>query len=243
MDNKTLTIDLVKQINKDTYYMKLRGDCREIRAPGQFINISLPGRFLRRPISIFEYTDDSVSVLFKVVGRGTADMADMTPGTDLEVLLPLGNGFDVNLAGNTPLLVAGGIGMPPIYGVARELCARGISPQIICGFNTENDVLPLECFTELGLRPTVTTIDGSVGKKGLVTDVMREMTFDYVFACGPKAMLRAVYEQSPSGQFSFEERMGCGFGACMGCTCRTKNGFKRICTDGPVLSREEIIWD
>ena len=243
MDNKTLTIDIVKQINKDTYYMKLLGDCRAISAPGQFIDISVPGRFLRRPVSIFRYTDDSVSILFKVVGKGTADMAAMTPGTELEVLLPLGNGFDVSLSGSAPLLVAGGIGMPPVFGVARELCARGIKPRVICGFNTESDVLPMCCFRELGLEPVITTADGSAGEKGLVTDAMRKMTFDYVFACGPKAMLRAVYDQSPDGQFSFEERMGCGCGACMGCTCRTKSGFSRVCADGPVFPRDEILWD
>ena len=242
MDRQLLTIEENKSVTYDTWYMKLSGDCSAISAPGQFINIRLDGFFLRRPISIYDHGDSWVSILYKVLGKGTAAMSKMRPKETLDVLLPLGNGFDVSLCTGRTLLAAGGIGMPPMYGIAKELCARGITPQLALGFNTEADILPLQPLEDLGIHPVIATADGSCGIKGFVTDAMDTLDYDYVCTCGPEPMLKAVYEKMPAGQLSFEERMGCGFGACMGCSCKTKYGNKRICKDGPVLLKKEIVW-
>ncbi len=242
MDRQLLTIEANTPVTADTWHMKLTGDCAAISAPGQFINIRLDGFFLRRPISIYDHEDGWVSILYKALGQGTRAMSEMTPGQTLDVLLPLGNGFDVSLCTPHTLLAAGGIGMPPMYGIAKELCSRGITPQVALGFNTEEDILPLQPFRDLGIEPVIATADGSFGVKGFVTDAMETLDYDYVCTCGPEAMLKAVYEHMPDGQLSFEERMGCGFGACMGCSCRTKYGTKRICTDGPILMKDEVIW-
>ena len=244
MDRKFLTIMRNEPVTHDTRFMELAGDCREITKPGQFLNIRLDGCFLRRPISIYDWTEDRVSILYKVVGKGTRQMADMHPGETLDVLLPLGNGFCTDLHGRKPVLIGGGIGMPPMYGVAKALRRDfpDLPVQVILGFNTAEDILPTEAFRKLDVEPVITTADGSAGMKGFVTDALEQTEQDYVFACGPEPMLRAVWPLAEDGQFSFEERMGCGFGACMGCSCRTKYGTKRICKDGPVLMREEIIW-
>lgn len=242
MDRQILTIEENVSVTHDTWYMRLSGDCSGISAPGQFINIRLDGFFLRRPISIYDHGDTWVAILYKVLGKGTDAMSRMQPGAELDVLLPLGNGFDVEKCTGHTLLAAGGIGMPPMYGIAKELCARGITPQLALGFNTKEDILPLQPFEDLGIRPVIATVDGSAGIRGFVTDAMDTLEYDYVCTCGPEPMLKAVYEKMPDGQLSFEERMGCGFGACMGCSCRTKYGTKRICKDGPVLMKEEVIW-
>lgn len=244
MDRKFLTITRNEPVTHDTWFMELAGDCREITTPGQFLNIHLEGCFLRRPISIYDWTDESVSILYKVVGKGTRQMAAMGAGETLDVLLPLGNGFRTELHGRNPVLIGGGIGMPPMYGVAKALRRDfpDLPVQVILGFNTSADILPTEAFRKLGIQPIIATADGSAGVKGFVTDALRQVEQDYVFACGPEPMLRAVWPLAEDGQFSFEERMGCGFGACMGCSCKTKYGTKRICKDGPVLMREEIIW-
>lgn len=242
MDRQILTIEENTQVTRDTWFMKLSGNCSGISAPGQFINIRLDGFFLRRPISIYDHGETWVSILYKLLGRGTKSMSQMTPGQTLDVLLPLGNGFDVSLCTENTLLAAGGIGMPPMYGIAKELKEKGITPQLTLGFNTKEDILPLQPFEDLGIHPVIATADGSFGIKGFVTDAMKTMNYDYVCTCGPEPMLKAVYEQMPDGQLSFEERMGCGFGACMGCSCKTKYGSKRICTDGPILMKDEVIW-
>lgn len=242
MDRRILTIDEHYEIAEDAWFMKLRGRCGDIEKPGQFINIKLQSRFLRRPISIFDHGASWVSIIYKALGSGTREMTQMNPGDTLDVLLPLGNGFDVEKCTEHTVLVGGGIGMPPMHGVAKELVRRGIKPSVVLGFNSKREVLPTKSFEKLGIKPIITTVDGSAGKKGLVTDAMEELRYDYVCACGPEPMLKAVYEIIPDGQLSFEERMGCGFGACMGCSCKTKYGYKRICTDGPVLNKEEIIW-
>lgn len=238
---KTLTVERVQSVNRTTFALHFTGDCVGIRAPGQFMNIRTGG-FLRRPISIWDWDDSHVSILFKVVGQGTRELSRLKPGDTVQALMPLGNGFDPGKCRGRVLLCAGGIGMPPVYALAKALVRRGIHPQVALGFNTDSDILPYGGFRGLGLEPVIATADGSFGKKGLITDVMREMDFDYVCACGPKPMLRAVYDLAPDGQFSFEERMGCGFGACMGCSTKTKNGYKRICKDGPILYYDEIIW-
>lgn len=242
MNRQILTVSQVKQVNRDNYYMELQGDTREIHCAGQFIDILLPDHFLRRPISIYDYAEDRLSILFKTVGSGTRELAGARIGDTVDVLLPLGNGFHRKIPGSDPVLVGGGIGMPPIYCLAKEFAQNGFLPKVILGFNRKEDILPLDGFQNLGIEPVITTTDGSMGIKGLVTDAMEKITYDYVFCCGPEPMLKAVYDHASDGQFSFEERMGCGFGACMGCSCRTKYGFKRICKDGPVLERDEIIW-
>ena len=230
-------------IAKDIYKMVLAGDTTAITAPGQFINIALDGFYLRRPISVCDFDSDTVTIIYKTVGRGTRYMSTLGSGARLDVLSGLGNGFDVAAGGEKPLLIGGGVGVPPMFRLAKELCAAGRQVSVILGFNTAADVFCADEFRALGAQVHITTADGSVGTKGFVTDAMRGMEYTYTYACGPEPMLRAVYAAAQtSGQYSFEERMGCGFGACMGCSCKTKYGNKRICKDGPVLVKEEIIW-
>lgn len=230
-------------IAKDIYKMVLEGDTTAITAPGQFINIALDGFYLRRPISVCDFDSDTVTIIYKTVGRGTRYMSTLGSGARLDVLSGLGNGFDVAAGGEKPLLIGGGVGVPPMFRLAKELCTAGRQVSVILGFNTAADVFCADEFRALGAQVHITTADGSVGTKGFVTDAMRGMEYTYTYACGPEPMLRAVYAAAQtSGQYSFEERMGCGFGACMGCSCKTKYGNKRICKDGPVLVKEEIIW-
>ncbi len=231
-----------KEIAKNTYEMVLLGDTSDISASGQFVNIKLDGFYLRRPISVCDVRDSELTLIYKVVGHGTEAMAKMTGGEELLVLTGLGNGYDLSLSGDKPLLIGGGAGVPPMYYLARMLVAEGKTPSVILGFGSADEVFYKEKFEELGASVTVTTVDGSEGVRGFVTDAMKD-GYTYFYTCGPEPMLKAVYDKSTSsGQFSFEERMGCGFGACMGCSCQTKYGNKRICRDGPVLVKEEIIW-
>ena len=223
--------------------MRLVGDVSDITKTGQFINIKLDGFYLRRPISVCDRDETSVTILYKIVGHGTEAMAAMQEGT-LDVLTGLGNGYDTSKAGDRPLLVGGGVGVPPLYMLAKELIAAGKKVTVILGFNTKDEIFYEEEFRALGATVYVTTVDGSYGVKGFVTDAMKDLDYTYFYTCGPEPMLRALYNASKtSGQFSFEERMGCGFGACMGCSCKTLYGNKRICKDGPVLEKEEIIWE
>ncbi len=228
---------------KDTYLMILTGDTEAITGPGQFVNIALEGNFLRRPISVCDYKPGELTLIYKVVGRGTAQMRTMPAGTKLDILTGLGNGYDLEPSGDKPLLIGGGAGIPPLYALAKKLLAQGKHPAVILGFNRAEERFFQREFEELGVAVTVATADGSVGVKGFVTDAMPQDGYTYIYTCGPEPMLRAVYDKSVTpGQFSFEERMGCGFGACMGCTCQTKYGNKRICREGPVLEKEEILW-
>ena len=229
-------------LTDSVYRMTLRGDTSRITAPGQFVNIKLEGKFLRRPISVCDYEDGKLTIIYKVVGKGTAQMSAMQAGQALDILTGLGNGYDMEKSGDMPLLLGGGVGVPPMYGLAKRLTAQGKKVTAILGFNTASEVFYADEFKALGCDVVVTTADGSLGIKGFVTDGMPE-TYSYIYTCGPEPMLKAVYNAAKtSGQFSFEERMGCGFGACMGCSCKTKYGNKRICKDGPVLEKEEIIW-
>lgn len=229
-------------LTENVYKMVMHGDTSAITAPGQFVNIKLEGLYLRRPISVCDVQGDELTIIYKVVGKGTKQMSGMKEGK-LDVLTGLGNGYDLTLSGDQPVLMGGGVGVPPMYLLAKRLMAEGKKVSVILGFNTKSEVFYEEEFKALGCDVTVTTVDGSYGMKGFVTDALKEMTYTYFYTCGPEPMLRAVYDRSAtSGQFSFEERMGCGFGACMGCTCETKYGNKRICRDGPVLEKEEIIW-
>ncbi len=237
------TIISNEKIAKNTYKMVLSGTACGC-APGKFVNIKIDGFFLRRPISVCDQEGDKLTLVYKAVGKGTEKMAAMTAGEKLNILAYLGNGYDLSKSGDAPLLIGGGVGVPPLYMCARKLIDEGKKVTVILGFNTAEEVFYKDEFESLGARVLVATADGSVGTKGFVTDAMKEVdTYSYFYTCGPEPMLKAVYAATAtSGEFSFEERMGCGFGACVGCTCKTKYGNKRICKDGPVLVKEEIIW-
>ena len=223
--------------------LRLRGDCSAIERPGQFVNIALPGLFLRRPFSVSDWNDDSLTLHYELVGKGTELLRSMQKGEKLDLLTGLGNGFDLSLAGERPLLVGGGSGVSPLLGLARRLVQQGSRPHVILGFDTREDIFLVDEMFHLSLSPSVTTADGSFGIRGLATDAM-DLPHSFFYACGPEAMLRAVAQKSPvSGQLSFDARMGCGFGACMGCTKETLNGPRRVCRDGPVFLKEELTWD
>ncbi len=230
-----------KKIAKDVFEMVLEGDTQYITAPGQFINIQLDGKFLRRPISVCDYDETTVTIIYKVVGEGTEMMSELPAGEMLDVLTGLGNGYDIS-KGTKPMLIGGGVGVPPMYNLCKKLIAAGQKPVVILGFNTKDEIFYEDKFKALGAEVRVATADGSYGIKGFVTDAFVD-DYDYFYTCGPMPMFKAIEAKvTTSGQYSFEERMGCGFGACMGCSCKTKYGNKRICKDGPVLVREEIIW-
>ena len=232
-----------KPLTDCVYKMVLQGDTSAITAPGQFVNIKLEGLFLRRPISVNDVNGDLLTIIYKVVGKGTAQMAAMTEG-ELDVLTGLGNGYDLTLSGDRPVLLGGGVGVPPMYMLAKQLIAQGKKVRVILGFNTAAELFYEEEFKALGAEVTVTTVDGSKGIKGFVTDALSTMDYSYFYTCGPEPMLKAVYKTAKtSGQMSFEKRMGCGFGACMGCSCKTITGYKRICKEGPVMKKEEILWE
>ena len=231
------------QLNSSVFKMRLHGDVSDITASGQFINIQLEGHYLRRPISVCDVDSDSVTILYKVVGHGTEQMSKMAVGEELDVLTGLGNGYDLSLSGDEPLLLGGGVGVPPLYLLARKLIKDNKKVHVVLGFNTKDEVFYEHEFKDLGAEVTVTTVDGSYGVKGFVTDALPD-NYTHFYTCGPEPMLKAVFRSTKTGgQFSFEERMGCGFGACMGCSCKTVTGYKRICKDGPVLLKEEILWE
>ena len=226
--------------------MTLSGDISAITAPGQFVNLKIEDAYLRRPISVCDYSPEKgeLTLIYKVVGKGTEIMSEMKEGTVIDTLTGLGNGYNTAKSGDRPLLIGGGVGVPPMYNLAKKLISEGKTVTVILGFNTADEVFYKEKFEALGATVYITTVDGSVGMKGFVTDVMKELDYTYFFTCGPMPMFRAIERTAKtSGQYSFEERMGCGFGACMGCSCETLYGNKRICVDGPVLEREEIIWE
>ena len=235
LDNLPLTRDVMK--------MTLSGDTSAITAPGQFVNIALEGKFLRRPISVCDYDESTLTIIYKVVGKGTAQMQNMVSGDRLDILTGLGNGYDLTCAGDAPLLIGGGVGVPPMYNLAKKLLGLGKKVTVILGFNTKSEIFYEEEFKKLGCDVTVTTVDGSYGVKGFVTNALPE-TYTHFYTCGPEPMLKAVFKATTtSGQMSFEERMGCGFGACMGCSCKTITGYKRICKEGPVMRKEELLWN
>ena len=225
------------------YEMVLRGASTEDCTPGRFVQLKLDSFYLRRPISVCDAEDGKLTLVYKTVGRGTEAMAQYECGKRIDVLTGLGNGYDLDNSGDRPLLIGGGAGVPPMYLLARKLMEQGKKPAVILGFNKAEEIFYADRFRELGIETIIATADGSVGVKGFVTDAMEGLDYSYTYACGPEPMLKAVYNRAAtSGEYSFEERMGCGFGACMGCSCETKYGNKRICKDGPVLTKEEIVW-
>ena len=230
-------------LTREVYRMVLSGDTSAITAPGQFVEIALPGKFLRRPISVCDWAENSLTLIYKVVGHGTEQMAALPAGTRLDVLTGLGNGYNTALSGENPVLVGGGVGVPPLYALCKKLIAEGKKPRVILGFNQESEIFLKQEFEALGVPTYIATADGSVGTKGFVTDVLKNLHYSYFYSCGPMPMFRAMEAVvTTSGQYSFEERMGCGFGACMGCSIQTKSGAKRVCKDGPVFLREEVFF-
>ena len=255
MKQGIFTIESNRRLTQSVWEMVLAGDTSACQKPGQFINLKLDGLFLRRPISVCDYDDKQIKIIYKVVGKGTEQMAEMQPGETLDVLTGLGNGYDISKAGASPVLIGGGVGVPPMYGLLKALneqrlaaSASGTSVatapiRVILGFNTADEIFYKDEFEKAGAEVLIATVDGSAGTKGFASDVLKELDYSYFYTCGPMSMFRAIEAVAKtSGQYSFEERMGCGFGACMGCSCKTKYGNKRICKDGPVLEREEIIW-
>jgi len=232
-----------RPLTESVYQMTLSGDMSDITAPGQFVNILLEGHYLRRPISVCNVEGNLLTIIYKVVGEGTEQMSKMQNG-QLDILTGLGNGYDLSVSGMQPVLIGGGVGVPPMYLLARKLLAQGKQVKVILGFNTHDEIFYEDKFRALGADVTVATVDGTYGMKGFVTDALKDMEYSYFYACGPEPMLKAVYKTSvTSGQMSFEKRMGCGFGACMGCSCKTLTGYKRICKEGPVMRKEEILWE
>ena len=243
MKQSIFTIVSNEALTDSVYKMILSGDTSAITAAGQFVNIQLSGKFLRRPISVCDYDGETLTIVYKVVGKGTAQMSEMTAGEKLDILTGLGNGYDLTCAGDAPLLIGGGVGVPPMYNLAKKLLDMGKKVTVILGFNTKSEIFYEEEFKKLGCGVTVTTVDGSHGTKGFVTNALPE-NYTHFYTCGPEPMLKAVYKATnTSGQMSFEERMGCGFGACMGCSCKTITGYKRICKEGPVMRKEELLWN
>ena len=243
MRESNFTIIENAPLTSAVYKMKLRGDVSDITSSGQFVNIKLDGFYLRRPISVCDCEDGILTLIYKVVGKGTEKMSEMALGTELNILTGLGNGYNTDLSGDKPVLLGGGVGVPPLYMLCKKLIAQGKKVTVILGFNTAEEIFCEDDFKALGAEVIVATADGSYGVKGFVTDALKDVDYTYFYTCGPEPMLKALYKATAtSGQFSFEERMGCGFGACMGCSCKTVTGYKRICKDGPVLEKEEILW-
>lgn len=231
-----------EKIAKDTYILELEGNTDSIKNPGQFVNIAISSFYLRRPISICNFEKDKLILIYKVVGKGTKALSQKLPNHNLDILLPLGNGFDINKTTENTVLVGGGVGVPPLVGLAKEMIKNGKKPKVVLGFNSKEEIFAVDMFENLGITPIITTVDGSSSVKGFVTDGLKNVDYDYLCTCGPEPMLKALGALDVDGQFSFEARMACGFGGCMGCSCETKYGYKRICKEGPILFKEEIIW-
>ena len=243
MKDGIFTIQAQRPLTQSVFEIKLSGDTSAITRPGQFVNLRLDGLYLRRPISVCDLERETLTLIYKVVGKGTAQLSEMLPGQSIPVLTGLGNGYDTALSGDRPLLIGGGVGVPPLYLLAKQLRAQGKAVSVILGFNTASELFYEQEFRAIGCEVSVTTVDGSRGVKGFVTDALPE-DYTHVYTCGPEPMLRAVFRRiRTGGSFSFEKRMGCGFGACMGCSCKTVTGYKRICKEGPVLQKEEILWE
>lgn len=244
MKQSIFTVIENRKLTADVMLMRLSGDTSDVTAAGQFVNVKLDGFYLRRPISVCDVEDGILTIIYKTVGEGTEYMAALIPGAKLDILTGLGNGYDLSVSGSNPAVIGGGVGVPPMYNLAKRLIAQGKEVTAILGFNKKEEVFFEDEFKALGCKTIVATVDGSYGVKGFVTDALKDIGYSYFYTCGPEPMLKAVYHASSmSGQFSFERRMGCGFGACMGCSCKTITGNKRICKEGPVLVKEDILWE
>ena len=245
MQRVVLTVTKNEALTPLIYEMHLAGDVSGVTCAGQFVEIALDGLYLRRPISVCNYEDGELTLIYKVVGKGTDLMSQMAEGTQLDVLTGLGNGFNINHECKKPLLVGGGVGVPPLYRLTRDLIAQGKEVTVVLGFNTESEIFYAEKFEEAGAKVIIATADGSVGVKGFVTTAIAEsgVEADYFYSCGPLPMLKALCQSLEiDGEVSLEERMGCGFGICMGCSIQTTKGAKRVCKEGPVFKKEEVIW-
>lgn len=244
MKQTTMTLTGRRRLTDDIFELRFEGDVSGITRPGQFVNILLPERFLRRPISVCDWGEGTLTLICRVLGAGTRELCESAPGTKFDILTGLGNGYDAEASPQNPILIGGGVGIPPLYGLAKALLVRGITPVAALGFNTKDALFYTEEFEALGCKVLLSTADGSAGEKGLVTALVEKTGCEYCFCCGPTPMLKGVYalSQLTGGQYSFEERMGCGFGACVGCTVHTRNGPRRVCADGPVFRKEEIVW-
>ena len=242
MKQVLLEVEKTESLCANVFKTVFRGDVSDIRAPGQFVNVRLDGLYLRRPISVCDLGEDELTLVYKVVGKGTLKLSESKKGDPFDVLTGLGNGYDLSLSGESPLLIGGGVGVPPLYYLAKKLIEKGARPFVALGFNKKEEVFFAREFEALGAAVKVATVDGSLGEKGFVTNILPE-SYSYFYACGPEPMLKAVYKATATeGELSFEERMGCGFGACMGCSCKTLTGNKRICKEGPVMKKGEILW-
>ncbi len=241
MQQGYFTILSNEPLTETVYEMVLSGDTSHITNCGQFVDLRLPEKYLRRPISVCDYNQETLTLIYKVVGQGTEIMAKLPVGTQLDVLTGLGNGYDTSLSGDHPVLVGGGVGVPPMFNLCKKLLSENKKPKVVLGFNTSEEIFLADAFKALGVDVYIATADGSVGTKGFVTDVIKTLDYSYFYSCGPMPMFRAMEQiMTTSGQYSFEERMGCGFGACMGCSIQTRSGYKRVCKDGPVFIREEV---
>ena len=229
------------KIAQDTYKMVLEGDTQYLTTPGQFVNLQIDGVYLRRPISVCDWDNTTMTLIYKVVGTGTKKMAEMENGTEIDLLTGLGNGFDTSKATGKIAVIGGGVGVPPLYALVKQLVEEKKDVFVVLGFNSKEQLFYKTEFEALGVPVYVSTVDGSEGTKGFVTDVLAQQEYEYYLTCGPEAMLKAVYSNGKQGQLSFEERMGCGFGACMGCSCKTITGYKRICVEGPIMESSEVI--
>ena len=239
----TFTLESNQPLTALVWRMVLRGDTAAITRPGQFVQVQLPGFYLRRPISVCDWDAERLTLVYKVVGQGTYAMTTYAPGMTLDLLTGLGNGYNTKISGGSPLLVGGGVGVPPMYMLCRKLISEGKNVTVVLGFNSKDNVFYENEFRALGADVHIATADGTYGIKGFVTDVIKDMQYTFFYTCGPEPMFRAMHKiMKTPGQYSFEERMGCGFGACMGCSCKTLTGNKRICKEGPVMESEEIIW-
>ncbi len=245
MTKSAFTLEQARQLTGDVWELTLAGDTSAVTAPGQFVNLELPGKFLRRPISVCDWDEGRLLLLVKEAGAGTRQLVRLPAGTELDTLSGLGNGFDLSAVPENAVLTGGGIGIAPLYGLAKRMIAAGRRPRAVLGFRSKADAFYREEFAALGLEVHIATEDGSLGTRGFVTDVLKTLPEgQYVLACGPTPMLKAVHAlpQLSGGQFSFEARMACGFGACVGCTIQTKQGPRRVCKDGPVFQKEDIVW-
>ena len=233
-----------ERISADVFDLRLSGDTSELVGSGQFVNADIPDLYLRRPISICDYSPGEMRLVIKIVGKGTQKMASLKEGDPVDLLVPLGNGFDTAKSGKTPYLFGGGVGVAPMVRLAKDLIGQGKKTTVVLGFNSSSDVILYDDYCRIVGKENVfvTTVDGSFGQKGFVTEVNADGA-SFVYSCGPLPMMKALDKAIECGaEYSFESRMGCGFGACMGCTLASAGGPVRVCREGPVFRKGEILW-